>query len=205
MHTAHLLVTQGTWLSNHLCGAHSSEHLPSSHGVGICQKILQRGETSFTLCSFTLCSGQPVAVLRNFLCYHLLPSISCDRLVIYRENSICKDWFGLMFGLILRCFRTDSEGEIYVKERAADQDGEGGELMWDRGSRAALLWLWRGREPSGVGDHTCSHFALFLHLGLVSSALPLGCDGHRRPFVASAPLHPPLAPGYNLGVCSSER
>lgn len=30
-----------------------------------------------------------------------------------------------MFGLILRCFRTDSEGQIYVKERAADQDGEG--------------------------------------------------------------------------------
>lgn len=98
-----------------------------------------------------------------------------------------KDWFGPMFGLILGCFRTDSEGQIYVKERAADQDGEGVELMWDR------------------GDHTSSHFALFLHLGLVSSALPLGCDGHRRPFVASAPLHPPPAPGYNLGVCSSER
>lgn len=77
--------------------------------------------------------------------------------------------------------------------------------MWDRGPAAALLWLWLGREPSGVGVLTYSHFALLLHLGLVSSALPLGNDGYGSSLLASVPLHPPPAPGYTLGICNSER
>lgn len=81
---------------------------------------------------------------------------------------------------------------------------EGHEVLWDRDLGLDCTGSGWVESQAGCGPRlVLTWISGLFHLGLVSSALQLGCDGCHSSVLASVPLHPPPALGYTLGVCSS--